>query len=1322
MALSDLEAFIQQRLSVFDDTLDVTPGSPLDTKVIQPILRRLGSDPFTVDFVQFAQDRLAQEFPDLTTKDGDAITDLLIKPGLLLLDPLVREHVRLKNAQSFKDPTTLTTDEADALGANLFAIRDVGNFARGQARIYFATPQSASVSPANFVTSNNGLHFFPTQVQSIRPEEMLFNVEGTLYYFDINVVAERQGDEYNIDPESLTSIANITSAVKVTNKRRFRFGVPAEDAVTFVGRAEQELSERSLVTQRGIIAKITAAFSEVTEVAVVGFNDPEMHRDILEGGGLGDIQAAGFLLHPAPDGANAVLTRRITIDAAETVDFVSLIGPPGPVGGFTLTIHGGFSSFPLVRDLKVVRVVNSRTLDLEDQVLAYSLAANLPWVLRKNELTLSGIPGGILFPNTPSGTIKTPSDELHIGGATDMFVRATDFDTATLVLSDVVDDFPVLSGTSLNIADAFGHVLLEDLLLGTTYGVNDATYNMLLDAFLKGFSLQILDGAGAGSYRVISVTQNVGQYATLLLDPIPVNPPGLFRWRLLDVLDVDLAEPKETKITGSDLVTTQNVAYVQTASGADFQSFGVGPDDILRIFNGPDAGDYTVKQVLTPFYQRILLDRSLTSTGSNLKYAIFRPNAGGGVKLPFIRIDSIDLLDSSGQSTGSKVPYAKPIDIRSRSFANVAHGVKEDLTDGILGLVGLKLGFGANVTGRVLAVQCRDSANGAIQSFTVSLGGGDPVSAASIVSQINTAAGFRAAVVIDTDRVGILPFAYSVFVRDGDFGDNATIRIFGTNTEYSSSDVRSPTIEAIGGAWNSIRPTVDINYDVLEVLDGFQIGFYDELSIPDTVNGRFLYSTGSSLIPEVGRHIRLGARSLGTARLYFLEPTTIEFGPLVTFSTTLSDGSIVKFLPDKTLDYQKLPPLPSDPVPADGVTSSGPKTLSSASADFFRQGIHVGDKLHVTYQPITGSAVLADPVLSLTNMTIILSVGGGVDKTVAFVNDSASIGAGNVTRRGVADQINKAIGLKICSITATNHLEFEADQSIIIRSTGTANMILGFSTTSDVNNTAAAAGIYTIASLTATLLTVIESVPASASRQHYLVFRPNLQRIVSTTMATQLETAGLYYCDVELISQGAGDQYNIPANLQMTAEGYLSDGYWLTTVDPDLTFSTVEKPFLHVSRSILEVGVSDSPLNATQISGQNLQINYERSSLTSSIQSFASSEEERVICQSPLVRHLVPYFVRFDANYVGGSKEDVVIPEVSKFINELKPADFFEVSDLEKLLSNRGAVSVQNPIDLIAVIHNFDRSISVERSQDKINVGRLAAFVPDALNIVRKLA
>ena len=96
--------------------------------------------------------------------------------------------------------------------------------------------------------------------------------------------------------------------------------------------------------------------------------------------------------------------------------------------------------------------------------------------------------------------------------------------------------------------------------------------------------------------------------------------------------------------------------------------------------------------------------------------------------------------------------------------------------------------------------------------------------------------------------------------------------------------------------------------------------------------------------------------------------------------------------------------------------------------------------------------------------------------------------------------------------------------------------------------------------------------------------------------------------------------------------------------------------------------------------------------------------------------------MRFALSYAGGSTTDVVSSDLQTYIQDLAPSDSIEVSEIERLVTNRSARVVDNPIDLIAVIHNVDRTITVERSQNVLNTGRLAAFVPDVLTITRRLA
>ena len=1321
MADNDLEDFIRQRAAVWDDTGDFSPGSPFDLKVIQPVVRRLGADPFSLDFYTFALTRVNEAFPEATTKPGDALTDLLIQPAVLLWDPVVREITRIRQAQSLRDPATLTVDEAEALAANIFSNRDTGDFARGRVRIFFAQPQNASVSPANFAFSKGGLHFPPTSNQSISVDEMLFNkTDSGEYYFDIDVVAEKAGDEYNIGPDEVAGITNMRSAIRAVNLARFRFGQPEEGAEEFIGRVEQELTERSMVTLRGVVTRLTNVFPEVSRVGVVGFNDPEMQRDVLRGGGLGPIRASGALGGAVPDGENQPLTRRLDLAADLTLQNTTLVALIGPASvaplGWVLTLFDGTSP-PFFRDVPVRRIVSNTQLDLAESVLPQALGGpSIGWALRRRELTLSHIPGGILFPDGPNGTVAVPDDAVHIGGATDVLVRGADLDTATLVIENLTDDSPALAGVLLNVVDAQGDVALGDLTLDVTpsYLTGSPTHQLLTGAADRAFSLQILDTPIAGTYRVLHVLQVAGSPPILTLDPPPAQAVGDFRWRLLDEIDVDLVEPRETRLTGTAMKSVQGVDLLETVPPTNFLSLGVAIGDTLRLRNGPDAGDFRIVAVLSDHVQ---VSSPLTASVSGLSFAIFRPNQEGGVTRPVVRITSIDLLDTSGQPVGSKIPYAKPVDARSSAFANFAHGVKADVRDARLGLVSVPLPGGADVDGKTLFLEW----DGGSQSILFSAG--SLIGPADIADQINQTLGRRAAFEVEGDRFGITILGGVTRITGG----TARALLFGTPDEdRTSQDIRSVEMEEAGG-WAALSPDVDGRVDVAQVLDGFQIGFYAQ---PRVVGGALV--TEQNFAPEANRHVQVGSRSVGTARVFFLEPTSIAFDAHTRLTTT-ANGVTVRFLPDPTVNTQRIPAKPSGVKPKDGTADSLGNELSSTSVDFLKKGARVGDEVVIDYVPLTGTIALTDPVANLaTNPLTYLqvSIDGASDRIINFVHDSVAIPATSVTRAGVADQINQAVGKKICSIVSSGgnfYLEFEFDGSIVVRKTGTANSLLGFSTSADQNNDSPHAGTYVVEAVDSHTLTVGSLFPnappgGTVTRQQFKVFRPGMQRFCATEMALQTGDAGLFYVDVELVSEGTGDAWNIPAELPMSLSGYESDGYWLTTDDPNLSFSPVEPLRLRLSRSILEVGVADDPENATQLSGQNIQIAYERSTLVLGTHNFVTAETERVICSSPLARHLVPYFVRFDVSYAGGSKPTEITPSVEKYIRELSPDDFLEVSDIQGLLSAKGASSITNPVTLVAIIHNADRSVSVERSQNRLNTGRLAAFIPDAINITRRVS
>lgn len=1331
MGLQDFEVFIRERLGAWDPNQDISSGSPIDAQVIQPLLRRIGTDPFTLDASSFIVTRLTQEFPDLAFSDGDAVSDLLAKPALLLWDPIIREIQRVKNMLSFKDAATLTTDEADALGANLFQNRETGSFARGQVRLYFTQPQPINVSQVNFCTSKTGLHFFPTGSQSIKSTEMALNLEGSLYYFDVNLIAEAAGDAYNIGPAELTSIANVTAAVRVTNKLRFRSGLPAEDAVTFIGRAGQSLTERSLVTLPGIKARLTDTFPDITRLNVIGFNDPEMQRDIITGGALGPMLSFGMGAQAVPDGAFKPKTRRLQV-TDPGVDFFALIGPVGPVNNYVITLFDIFPDTPSVRDMPVARVIDQVTLELSEQAMRPG-STGKAWCLRKLELTLSGIPGGILFPDGPQGTLAVPPDEVHIGGCTDILVRGLSPDTSSLVVDEAYDDRPLYQGSRAGIGAlaGIGYISLLEYELDRDYSDGDQTFQDFSDAASHGWSLEILTGVGAGLYRVVGFDKGASGDPTIFtVLPAPPSAPGEFLWKLSHEIHVDLVEPKQTRAAGSDGHTTQNLTIFTTGSATDFDALGVSVGDTLRLLNGYDKGDYVVKDVPSPLFTQITVDRPFTHSSSSVQYAVFRANTTGGVQRPLLRVTGIDLLDTSGQPVGSKVPYAKPVATTSLAFQNTGNGVKVEVKDAIVGLVSeIAIGgsFDFTLSGGFFVLTWQDMVTPLSVTLIGSMAVEDVITAINLASNADAQLGFDVAVLVEyggEKYLGIIPFAPNVtttgttlFVRNAMFGGSPYTR--------STRDIRSPSTSS----WEAIRPAIDPDLDATWVVDGQQRGFYGDQAPgdPDVA----VLSVGHDFSPELPLVVRVGARSVGSARVYFLEPTSVEVNQDALFTTQDANGITLNYKPDPTLTRQVVPALPNGSKPLDG--SSSGTTFTSASSDFLKKGVRVGDQLVIDYIPVQGGLALADPVTGLALLQLRLSLADQPDKFVTFVNDVSGDDTA-VTRKGVADQINSAVGMNVCSIVEIPassgffYLVFNPTVSLSIRQQNSApstqaNTELGFSNLTNTSNQSVNRGTYRIADVApsgdVTKLTIAGSALVEASEQ-FTIIRAGEQRIVSTAMQRQTAPGGLYYWDVELVSEGPGDLWNIPADQTMLVSGYRSDGYYLLTKDTNLTFSPMEDIELVLSHSILEPGVDDDPDNETQLTGQMLSVNYEYSSTVQGLQSFVSSEQERVINDSPLGRHLVPHYVRFDLSYSGGSMPADILPTIESYISSVAPDVPMESSEVQKIVSDKGAVYIVNPVELMAVVYDFDRTVYLVRSSDTLTTGRLSAFMPDVINLTRK--
>jgi len=1358
----DLREFIEERLLIYDPDMDISDGSPADVEIIDPIVRRYTPDPFETDIRSFIQTRLEQEYPDLDKEEGDVLMDLLVKPGEVLLDPIIREVEFLRKNKSLNDPDLLSPSEADSLMGNIFVSRSRGTLSVGQVRVYFNAPIAVSLSISNVASTATGLNFIPSSTQEISAEAMLFNQDGSLFYFDAFYQAEQEGTEYNIEAGEIISISNVQASVKITNLSRFRDGSPEESTLNFIGRGEDSVTERSLVIPRGTIARLFDQFQDLQHLQIVGFKDPEMERDVVTGGGLGPIVLYGTDGQTSDDGDGDGYATLVESPAG---GFVANVGAIGPVEGYSITIAG--EDYPIVEVVsdEIIRITASGggIPDLADTL------SGEQFYVRKNVITLSGIPGGIIGESI-NGEVEINDNEIHIGGCTDFHIRGTSLEDSTQTIEAVTDEDPITEGTGLRTKQA---TLPDDVVEDPTLLAANDFVAMEVQV---GQTLVIETDAGnAGPYQIIKVAPG-GNGQRLQVDPAPGSTVSDQKYKIVDTIDVNLNEPKTVRGSGTDLKTILGSTQVSTVAEVDFDQLGVEEGDVLRIGgNTLNAGDYTVVSISGTGNKLLTVDSQMRKTSSSETWQVYK--AQEGMSPPVLRITSIDILDSSKQPTGNTIPYADPIDIRSTAFSNIGIGEKLEVTDARIGILGLTDLSGAIATINTKQLKVRIN-NGAVNTITFS----GVVAVQDIIDQINAGiSGFNVADIVEVNGVSRLSMrSRNNWIWIDRTGTANTDLGLSTSFDEDNRQVISSSISD----WTSSLYGLVSERDSVYVLTGDNIEFW---FLQEVVADRLLIvrvQDGKAVFPltDESATVRLGSRSFGKVRCYFLEPTSFEVRgayrraalsetnhdpnvvlgvqsdepPRAEFSFDVfgDESAFYRYFPDPALEHQLLAVTDGDVpdnlyianigdvyVESEKDPPLGPGQFSrDAEIDFLLREAQPGDILEVTYHPVQGTADIravgsggtVDYAL-VPSKTLIFSLENGPDRTVTF---SAQVSS----PERVVSEINNQLGETVAYIeedTGTNakYLRLEADFSFILRSPGTAMALLGMTSVAG-NNDAPAKGKYIISDVgyisgttSNHMRMTIGSKVGDAGwtsftageigpSQHFTIVRPGLQRVSATDMQDNVE-GSLYYADIELVSFGPGDEFNVGADERFLVQDHYSEGYRIANDDENLAFSTEEELSMTISRRVLLPGGTDSPENMTQISQQNLQINYERSPLVEQIQNFASSELDRVLVASILVRHLIPHFVRFELDYVGGSKVSVVRADIEDLLDSLLPDDELEATAVTELPRKRGATSVEAPLTLIGVVHNVDRTIEADRSQNAISTGRLATFIEDIITITR---
>lgn len=602
-----IKSLLVERLQSYDSSLDTSEGSGLYSQVVQPIVDAMGVDFLDTDSLEFLLTRLRQEFPSIPADIADAIVDQLIKPLSLLTEALKRELETVKRGQSARNKESLTLEQATDLSANWFVSPRGGGRAQTTVRVFYAAPRNVSITSTLLFQTSGGLNFLPLRAQFIRLETVLSQRQGLEYYVDVPVIAEKVGSEYTVDAGGITRATGLDGASRITNLFAASPGFDAETSEELLDRTEASLVTRTLNVKRGIQARLFEDFVDLRNLEVVGAGDPEMERDLLTGGGEGDVVAAGIciLVGQYCLMVSQFESRGVTgLRKAEVGDEIELNYWDFLYAGLVPTernedfvIHdilfdtrGSITNLP---SILLMRLSGGPTVPSPVDATIPGTHPGVFAVIRgPGTVEISDIPGGILEPNSVRGTVIVDADQVHLYGHYDVWARPTT-DTSAEAQIELHTSASLREGSTLSTAVvAEGGPNAVHLLL-------QLEISSVSGSFILGEVVRVA-GTGAGG----TIVEIDGAVLTLS-GRTPFN----------NVLVSHIIVGETSLASG-----TVDVINEETLVEFGFRPYDVPVGLTLEILKGPDAGSYKVMKVVDD--RILILDAPMTQTNVGLDYRL----------------------------------------------------------------------------------------------------------------------------------------------------------------------------------------------------------------------------------------------------------------------------------------------------------------------------------------------------------------------------------------------------------------------------------------------------------------------------------------------------------------------------------------------------------------------------------------------------------------------------------------------------------------------------------------------------------------------------
>lgn len=228
--------------------------------------------------------------PELDVSENSVVDDIYIKPLIAVVSPLIEAANTVDLMRDLDNYIYMTDDQIDQIGTrNYFLSRNMGEAAKIIIKLSFVKVLNTEnlIIPAGTIFETSGNLKFQTESRlEFTPSEMLakYNPSTLTYDVSIEVIALEAGSAYNINSgQALTPLVKFSNyLLDVTCMSISSKGYDNETNVDYVGRIKTFYTSQFLGSKTGYRSEIMSVFSEVDDLFVAGYGDPEMTRDVFD--------------------------------------------------------------------------------------------------------------------------------------------------------------------------------------------------------------------------------------------------------------------------------------------------------------------------------------------------------------------------------------------------------------------------------------------------------------------------------------------------------------------------------------------------------------------------------------------------------------------------------------------------------------------------------------------------------------------------------------------------------------------------------------------------------------------------------------------------------------------------------------------------------------------------------------------------------------------------------------------------------------------------------------------------------------------------------